>query len=84
MQIKRVQISLEREEHIWKHRVTPAEVREAVEQGQVFRGPRSDHGGPTYIVRGRTYSGRRLKVLVRSAGRGIAILITAMDDPDRG
>ena len=73
-------ISWERAEYIAKHAVTPSEAREAFEQGQVFRGPRSDRGGRTYIVRGRTYSGRPLKLLVRPLGRGLAFLITAYDD----
>lgn len=80
MRIERIVISWERAQHVAKHGVTPGEVREAVERGQVFRGPNSRSGGRTYIVRGRTDAGRRLKVLVRPRGRGIAVLITAMDD----
>lgn len=83
MRITRVAISSERAEHIWtRHQVLANEVREAVEQGRVYRGPRSHSGGRTYVIRGRTYAGRRLKVLVRPRERGLAILITAMEDPD--
>ena len=63
-----------------KHGVTPNEAREALEQGKVFRGPRSHHGGMTYIVKGRTYAGRQLWLLVRPTRPGVALLITARDD----
>ena len=80
MRIQRLTISWERAEHIAEHWITPAEAREAVEQGRVFRGPRSDDGGRTYIVRGRTYAGRPLWLLVKPLGQGLAFLITAHDD----
>ena len=63
-----------------KHRVTTEEAREAFEQGRVFRGPNSRLGGRTYIVRGRTYAGRRLWLLVRPVRLRVATLITARDD----
>jgi hypothetical protein len=80
VRIERLTISWERTEHIAEHGVTPAEAREALEQGQVFRGPKSDDGGRTYIVRGRTYAGRPLRLLVKPLGRGLAFLITAYED----
>jgi hypothetical protein len=63
-----------------KHGVSPDEARQAVEQGRVFRGPNSRQGGRTYIVRGRTYAGRRLWLLVRPSTPRVAKLITARDD----
>lgn len=63
-----------------KHQLTPGEVREAVERGQVFRGPNGRDGSRTYIIRGRTYAGRRLWVLLRPTEPGVAKLITARDD----
>lgn len=81
MRLERLVISWERAEHVAaRHGIAPQEAREAFEQGHVFRGPRSHDGGRTYIVRGRTYAGRPLWLLVKSRGRGIAILITARDD----
>ncbi len=81
MRFARLVISWERAEHIWgRHRITREEAREAFEQGQVFRGPTSDEGRRTYIIRGRTYAGRRLWLLVKPGGQSRAILITARDD----
>jgi hypothetical protein len=80
VRIDRLAISWERAEHIAEHGVSPAEAREVLETGQVFRGPKSKQGGRTYIVRGRTYDGRPLKLLVRPLGRGLAFLITAYED----
>jgi hypothetical protein len=68
------------EKIIRKHALTPAEAREAFEGGSVFRGPRSRQGGYTYVVRGRTYAGRPLWLLVSPAGEDVATLITARDD----
>lgn len=79
MRIERLSISWERAEHIAEHGVAPAEAREALEQGKIFKGPKGPHGR-TYIVRGRTYSGRPLKLLVQPLGKGLALLITAYED----
>jgi hypothetical protein len=70
------------EKIVRKHNVTPSEVREAVESGRVYRFCRSRKGGYTYVVRGRTYDGRPLWVLVRPGRPGVAILITARHDDD--
>lgn len=66
-------------EHIAKHNVAAWEAREAFETGAFKRGPNGPHGR-TYIVRGRTYAGRSLWLLVGIQGKGVAFLITARDD----
>jgi hypothetical protein len=81
----RLVISRKQADHIAeRHGLEPREVREAFETGgkagDVFRGPNSHDGGRTYIVRGRTYAGRPLWVLVKYRGQGMAQLITAHDD----
>jgi hypothetical protein len=84
MRIRSIAISWETAEKIIaKHGVTPAEVREAAERAQPFRGPNSRQGGRTYILRGETYAGRPLLILVRYAGHGVAKLITARHDDTR-
>lgn len=83
VRFERLVISWERAKHIReRHGIEPEEVRQAFEQGSnsVFRGPNSPEGGRTYIVRGRTYAGRPLWILVKSRGRGMAVLITARED----
>ncbi len=85
MRITTLAISWERAAHIAKHGVTPGEAREALETGTVLRGPNSPRDGrPTYIVRGRTYNGRRLRLLVKPVGQGLAFLITAREDRKSG
>lgn len=81
MRIERITISVETAEKIiTKHGVSPAEVREAAERAQVFRGPNSRQGGRTYILRGVTYAGRPVWMLVRPVDQGVAKLITARHD----
>jgi hypothetical protein len=67
-----------------RHALSPEQVREAFETGgrsaNVYRAGTTRQGERIYIVRGVTYAGLPLFVVVRARGRGMASLITARED----
>lgn len=74
----------DREEHIARHKVTPAEVEEAVFYDGEFlmqrAGPAERNPAQTvYTLLGRTDAGRYLMVVLIYEGAGVAMPVTARD-----
>jgi uncharacterized DUF497 family protein len=76
--IRAVEISEEREDHIWKHLVRPDEVEDVClteDQPPVIRRARDGQ----YVVLGQTAAGRYLLVVLAPVREGVFRLVTARD-----
>jgi uncharacterized DUF497 family protein len=76
--IRAVEISEEREDHIWRHRVRPKEVEEVCldeDDPPLIRRARDGR----YLAFGQTTAGRYLLVVLAPTGQGVFSLVTARD-----
>lgn len=80
--IRVVEISEEREEHIWRHQVRPDEVEDAClndEEPPLIRRARNGQ----YLVFGQTAAGRYLFIVLVPIAEGVFQLVTARDMESR-
>lgn len=67
------------EDHLWQHRISPAEAEEVFFNRYVVTPNKKKHGPRRYRIDGRTNSGRKLRLIFEDLDAPMARIITGWD-----